>query len=189
MTRWPRLLWWLLPLLLSACSLMPLQPAATPLPLLAPAALGASRSALQVVHGSFGGQDLAFQCVVEVSPRQLTLIGLGAQGQRWFSLRHDGDTLAVEASPQGAGAPGTPDPQRVLADLQLALWPLAALQQALAGTAWQVSEPVAATRRLRRDGRLVAEVHYAHADPWQGRFWLSNFELGYTLAVESQPLP
>jgi len=173
-------------LLLSACSLMPPQSAPAARPLLAPATLGASRTALQVLHGAFGEHELAFQCVVDVGPQQLTLVGLGAQGQRWFSLRHDGSTLAVESSPQ---APVALEPQRVLADLQLALWPLAALQHSFAGTPWQVSEPVAATRRLRYDGRLVAEVHYGTADPWQGRLWLSNFELGYTLVVESQPLP
>lgn len=184
---------WIKPLLipvlalaLSACSLLPPHAAPVALPPLAPATLGATRNALQVLHGAFGEHDVAFQCVVDVSPAQLTLVGLSAQGQRWFSLRHDGSTLAAEASPQ---APAQLDPQRVLADLQLALWPLPALQQALAGTAWQVTEPAPATRRLRREGRLVAEVHYSGADPWQGRLWLSNFEFGYTLAIESQPLP
>ncbi|MGQ0700024.1 MAG: DUF3261 domain-containing protein [Panacagrimonas sp.] len=155
-------------------------------PPLAPATLGASQSVLQILHGAFGQQDVAFQCVVNVSPELLTLVGLSAQGQRLFGLRHDGNTLTAESSPQ---APSQLDARRVLADLQLALWPLAALQQALANTSWQVAEPTPATRRLRRDGRLVAEVHYGNADPWRGRFWLSNFEFGYSLTVESQPLP
>lgn len=172
-------------LMLSACSSLPLQEAPG-FPPLAPAMPGASRSALQLLHGAFGDRELAFQCVVDATPARLTLVGLGAQGQRWFSLRHDGTALVLEPGPL---MPAVLDPRRVLADLQLLLWPLGALQQAFAGTAWQVSEPVAATRRLRRDGRLIAEVHYAGADPWLGRAWLSNFEFGYSLAVESQPLP
>ena len=175
----------LLLLTLTACSGLPLQQAAT-FPPLAPATLGTPRSTLQLLHGAFGDRELAFQCVVEATPRQLTLVGLGAQGQRWFSLRHDGTSLAVETSPL---APAALEPRRVLADLQLLLWPLTALQQAFVGTRWQVSEPVAATRRLWRNGRLIAEVHYTGADPWQGHAWLSNFEFGYSLAVESQPLP
>lgn len=172
-------------LALTACSLLPGRKTLAPPPLLTPASLGSTVGALQAVHAAFAAREVSFQCVVDVDPQHLTLIGLSAQGQRWFSLRYDGSTLASESAPQ---APEGLDPQRVLADLQLALWPLAALQQATAGTAWQVSQPVPATRRLRRDGQLVAEVHYAGADPWRGRLWLSNFDAGYSLAVESGPL-
>lgn len=171
---------------LSACSLLPPYAAAPEFPRLAPAALGQTRTALQIVHGAYGEHDMAFQCVVDVSPERLTLVGLGAQGQRWFSLRDDGSRLEAELSPQ---APAQLEPQRVLLDLQLALWPLVALQQAFAGSDWQVSEPAPATRRLRRGDRLIAEVHYSGADPWRGRLWLSNFEFRYSLVVESQPLP
>jgi hypothetical protein len=173
-------------LALPACGLAPRRESSTALPLLAPATLGAPRSALQVLRGAFGAHDVVFQCVVDVDADRVTLVGLGAQSQRWFSLRYDGRSLETQISPQ---APELLDPQRMLADLQLALWPLAALEQALAGSGWQVTEPAPATRRLRRDGRLVAEVHYGGLDPWNGRLWFSHFESGYTLAVESQPLP
>lgn len=172
-------------LALSACSLLPGHNILAPPPLLTPASLGSTGGALQVVHAAFGVREVSFQCVVDVDPQRLTLIGLSAEGQRWFGLRYDGSTVASESTPL---APAGLDPQHVLADLQFALWPLAALQQALAGTAWQVSEPAPATRRLRRDGQLVTEVHYASADPWRGRLWLSNFDAGYSLAVESGPL-
>jgi hypothetical protein len=174
-----------LTLALAGCALTPSPTASTAFPVLTPATLDAARSARQLVHAAFGEHDLAFQCVVDARPDAFTVVGLDALGQRWFSLHHDGRTLDTRLGPQ---APQQLDPARVLADLQLALWPLSALQQALAGSAWQVSEPAPATRRLRRDGRLVAEVHYAGADPWQGQLWLSNFETGYTLSVESRPV-
>lgn len=173
-------------LALSACGVLPARKTFASPPLMTPSSLGRSGGALQVVHAAFGARDLAFQCVVEVDPQHLTMIGLSAQGQRWFSLRYDGSTLDSESGPL---APEGLDAQRVLADLQFALWPLAALQQSMVDTGWQVSEPGPATRRLRRDGQLVAEVHYTSADPWQGRLWLSNFESGYSLAVESSLLP
>lgn len=172
-------------LLLSACSVLGVHRAPASPPLLAPSSLGRSVDALQVVHGAHGGQELSFQCVVAVEPQQLTMVGLSAQGQRVFSLRYDGATLETEST---VLAPPGLDPRRVLLDLQLALWPLAVLQQSFAGTPWELGEPAPATRRLRREGRLVAEVHYAGADPWQGRVWLSNFESGYSLSIESRPL-
>ncbi len=174
-----------LTLALAGCALSPSHTASTAFPVLAPATLGAAHSARQLLHAAFGEHDLAFQCVIDARPDAFTVVGLDALGQRWFSLHHDGRALETRLGPQ---APQQLDPRRVLADLQLALWPLAALQQALAGSAWQVSEPAPATRRLRRDGRLVAEVHYAGTDPWQGQLWLSNFQTGYTLSVESRSL-
>jgi hypothetical protein len=171
--------------LLSACSVLRVQHAPPSPPLLPPASLGRSVEALQVIHGAHGAQELAFQCVVEVRPQLLTVIGLSAQGQRVFSLRHDGEKLESEST---AAAPAGLDPRRVLVDLQLALWPIAALKQSFAGTGWELSEPAPGTRRLRREGRLVAEVHYSGDDAWRGRSWLSNFESGYSLSIESRPL-
>lgn len=182
---WHRLSALALTLALAGCAITPPRPAPTAFPVLAPSTLGAAHSARQLLNAAFGEHDLAFQCVIDARPDAFTVVGLDALGQRWFSLQHDGRALQTRLAPQ---APRQLDPRRVLADLQLALWPLSALQQALAGSAWQVSEPAAATRRLRRDGRLVAEVHYASADPWQGQLWLSNFETGYTLSVQSGPL-
>ncbi|MGK2942112.1 MAG: DUF3261 domain-containing protein [Immundisolibacter sp.] len=174
-----------LTLALAGCAMAPPQTVSTEFPVLAPSTLGTAHSARQLLQAAFDEHDLAFQCVVDAHPDSLAVVGLDALGQRWFSLHHDGRTLESRLSPQ---APAQLNPRRILADMQLALWPLAALQQALAGSTWQVTEPAPATRRLRRDGRLVAEVHYADADPWRGQLWLSNFETGYTLSVESRPL-
>jgi hypothetical protein len=49
----------------------------------------------------------------------------------------------------------------------------------------EVSEPFAGVRRLRRGSDLVAEVHYAAADPWASRLWLVNFELDYSLTIDT----
>lgn len=175
----------LLPLLLSACSVLGVhQPPPSP-PLLSPASLGHSVSALQIVRGSYGDQETTFQCIVKVDSQGLAVIGLSAQGQRLFKLRYDGEKLDAEST---ALAPIALDLRRVLVDLQLALWPLDALQLGFAGTLWEVSEPAAQTRRLRRHGKLIAEVHYQSADPWQGLLWLSNFESDYSLVIESGPL-
>lgn len=174
-----------LALAMSACSLLPALTMPEPPPLLTPASLERTVGVLQIVHGAFRESDLVFQCVVDVDAQRLSIIGLSGHGQRWFSLRHDGHSLATESTAQ---APGALDPRRIVADLQLALWPLSALQRAFAGSVWEVSQPSPATRRLRRQGRLIAEVHYAGADPWQGTLWLSNFESGYALTIESRPL-
>ena len=163
------------------------QPAAAPRPTLSADTLGTSQIARQVVHAAFGERDATLQCVLQVTPERIALVALNAVGLRLFSVTVANGQTTVERAP---GVPDNVQPERILADIQLAYWPLAALQTAYAGTDWNVTEPFTGTRRLLHDGRLAEEVHYAQNtdDHWQGRLWLSNFEFGYSLAVDSQPL-
>ncbi len=151
---------------------------------LSPRTLGADRSAQQVLRAAFGNQELTLTSVVDVRGDELHVVGVTPTGQRVFALHLVGTQLTVDASDAAAAMP----PRQLLNDLQLAYWPLAQLRQAFAGSNWRVSELGAHTRRLYRENKLVAEVHYADADPWNGRFWLVNFQFGYSLAIESRPL-
>jgi Protein of unknown function (DUF3261) len=106
-------------------------------------------------------------------------------GPRMFTIDYDGRHVTVQ---KNTGVPNALQPERLLNDLQLTLWPRLALQQALEHSSWTVAEPDPRTRRLARDGKLVAEVHYATPDPWTGRAWLVNFERRYSITIDSQPL-
>lgn len=176
--------------LLTGCALWPAQapPAA---PLAPPAGLGRAIQAEQILRIAHGERSLTLQCAVGVSAAETVLSCFTALGQRVFQLRHDGQTVRAESAAQtaGAGSEGIP-PERILADLQLAYWPLPALVAAFEsapGAGWQVTEPATGLRRLRRNGALHAEVHYTGNTPWTGRLWLVNFEQRYSLDIESRP--
>ena len=177
----------LMALTLSGCVSAPMQqadPSQMP-PLLPAASLGQSRSAQQIVRAAFADNEATMQCVVDITPQHMSVIALNAMGLRLFSISVENGQTTVERMP---GVPEQIQPERILSDIQLAYWPLAKLQQAYRGSAWQVSEPFAGTRRLKHDGRLIAEVHYAQADKdlWHGHLWLSNYQFGYSLSVTSQ---
>jgi hypothetical protein len=167
--------------LLAACAHAPREPAGPAPRALAPVSDVSPRSASQVIHAAYGERTATLRTALEVSASDIRLVGVTATGQRLFTASYDGQTVNAE---RGAFVPADLQPERVLADMQLALWPLPALQQAL-GSAYEVAEPFAGVRRLRRDGRLVAEVHYAGSDPWSGRLWLVSFEHGYSLTVDT----
>ncbi len=152
-------------------------------PLLTPASLGANVNASQVLRVAFGEREATLNCAVAVVSDRITLVGLTAMGIRAFTIKFDGTRVEAESSP---GMPDSLPPERLLNDVQLVYWPLKALQSQMSGTEWEISEPVAGTRRLKRSGRVVTEVHYATADPWAGRAWLANLEFGYTLSIDSQ---
>ena len=168
--------------LLAACTQMP--PRATAAPTLALASPGAqpARSASQIIHAAFGPRAVTLRTAIEIQPDKLSIVGVTATGQRLFDATYDGKAIAARKS---ALVPDDVDPERVLADVQLALWPLAAVQTAFRARGLEVSEPFAGVRRLRRGDVLVAEVHYASADPWMGRLWLVNFEFDYSLTIDT----
>jgi hypothetical protein len=168
--------------LLGGCALLPPKPPPAT-PLLPPSALGGERTAIQVVHAAMGEREMSLQCEVHVDTRAATIVALGPLGRRAFSLKYDGDVLDAQLDPYApAGLPA----QRVLADVQLALWPLHAWQERLRGGDWQIAEPRPGLRRLRYRGRLIEEVHYSGSDPWTSPLWLVNLALGYTLEIEPQ---
>jgi hypothetical protein len=153
----------------------------TPPALAAPDALS-PRNASQIIHAAYGERAMTMRTAIQLDAAGLKVIGVTATGQRLFTVGWDGKSVTAEKS---ALIPDRVDPRRVLADVQLALWPLAALQEALRKQDLEVSEPFAGVRRLRRGSDLVAEVHYAAADPWASRLWLVNFELDYSLTIDT----
>jgi hypothetical protein len=154
------------------------------LPLLGPASLGQPHGVAQLLRGEYGDNVFTLRCVIRVDAQQLTVVGLTALGLRAFTLRYDGQHLDEERASQ---MPAEPSGAGLLNDLQLVYWPLATLQQAWHTVGVDVSEPWPGTRRLKRGGALLAEVHYA-ADPWNGRIWLRHFDHPYDLYIESSPL-
>jgi len=173
-------------LTLGACASSP-QPAPAPAlwPLVAPASLGSERVVSQVVRGAFGSRELTFNCVVTVGDGAMTLVGMNSLGARLFTIRYDGEAVQSETTPAMQGAFM---PERLLADMQLVFWPFASLEKPMREAGWQLSEPAKGIRRLRHGDRLIAEAHYAGEDPWSARSWLVNFELGYSLQIDSQAM-
>jgi hypothetical protein len=140
------------------------------------------RSASQVIHAAYGKRVATLRTAVQLDAAGLKVVGVTATGMRLFSASFDGKQVSAERSPF---VPKEISPERVLADMQLALWPLASLQSAYADSGQDISEPIRGVRRLVRGDRLIAEVHYASEDPWAGRLWFVNFEFGYSLTIDT----
>jgi len=71
----------------------------------------------------------------------------------------------------------------VLSDLQLALWPAAAIRAALPG-GWTMTE-TNGQRVLAHNGKQVELVTYHGAERWTGRIDLTNFAGDYALEIQS----
>lgn len=152
--------------------------AAMPTLRLAPAALGRSLALQQQLVVETAGQVHRLDVLLEADASQLRLALLMA-GQTAARLEWDGRELRHTSAawwPAGVSA------ERVLSDLQLVLWPAAAVREALpAGWALDADEH---SRVLRQAGRSIATVTFGDAHHAE----LVQHAQGYRLRIVSQPL-
>ena len=166
--------------LLAGCVTHPVRnDAKTPL---APPSELSPRNASQVIHAVYGARAVTLRTAIQLDAAGLKVVGVTATGQRLFTVSWDGSAVSAQKS---AFVPASLDPERVLADVELALWPLAAVRAAFGQAGLDVTEPFPGVRRLRRGDALIAEVHYTTADPWSGRLWFVNFEFDYSLTIDT----
>lgn len=163
----------------SACRHAPSPPAtialATPMLRLSPSALPQPLSLQQRLTFTHGKRHDVVDAMVE-SDADGTRLVIHAQGQVALRLDWDGRELKQQRAPW---LPAALDGERVLTDLQLVYWPLAAISAALP-PGWTLAD-TDGRRMLRKDGALVATVEY----PQPARARLQQHALGYTLDIES----
>lgn len=177
-TRSLRLAAWLLAMLLSACAHKP-PPEELPLFRLPPHTLGRSlawQQRLRVIVRGVAQPSL--DALLEADAQSLRLVLLGP-GQTLARLQWDGRELKAE---QGRGWPREVSAERVLSDMQLALWPLAPLRAALPPGATLAEN--GAVRVLRRHGTVVAVVYGAGS----AHIEIDNQRHDYTLLIDSVAL-
>jgi len=183
----------LLTILISGCALLRPQ-GATPLPgggawkPLTPAQLGRSLSVTQRVTGEFGEHRAVLVFYLEVAGDHLALVGTTPDGTELFSLEQNGETVAVTTSPL---LPPQMRPQAVLADLQIAFWPAAAVAQGLSGSGLVLNETRTENgieRSLSRAGETVIAIRYRADDPWRGAVEFDQRAWHYRYTVETLQL-
>jgi hypothetical protein len=124
-----------------------------------------------------GGRSAEFLALVDCEDGVVTLAGLSPQGQRLVKVRWDRHGLAVEADPSVAAHF---DAVQALRDLVLARWPVAALEQAMRGSAWSLRQTPDQGRALSLDGRILVAV-----SPDGGT--VAHLQEGYRVTVHDLP--
>lgn len=154
------------------------------MPPLAPATLGHSVEQRQQVTIHYKGRTRSLQVVLKIAPGDLEMIGLSAIGQRLFTLSWDGHHASLTSPIDRLGKF---DPVRVLADLQLAYWPLPALRAALpAGLRLQ---QIGSARILWRKDQLLWFASRAGPDRWTSALTIYNARRGYRLQIQPLAAP
>ena len=152
-----------------------------PLLALSPASFAGSLSVQQRVHVERDGRVVDFDAVLEVSPDMVTLVALGF-GTRLFTLRYDGTTLDEARSPM---LPHDVRGSDILSDMQLSLWPAAAVRARLPA-GWSLRE-AANARTLLKGSDEITNITYDAMPRWTGQVTLQNLQFGYRLVIKTVP--
>jgi hypothetical protein len=150
----------------------------------APAALGRTVDASQVVTAHYGRESYGFEARLAIGPDQVRLVGTDPMGRRALVITWNGRTLTVQ---RAAFLPETVRPENVLADIILIFWPEAALRRGLAAAGGTVTVR-GATRAIGRAGDGAGEeaitIRY-EGPPWSGLTHLTNHAWHYAIDVRS----
>jgi hypothetical protein len=150
---------------------------------LSPASLGQPLSLQQHLTVERAGRIDELDTALEIDAHQLTLVGL-AFGQRVMTLQYDGKELKtwrhIMLPPQVRG-------EDVLEDLQLTLWPAAAIRAALPKD-WDLQDDTTGAnlqRTLSFEGLPIMTIAYSGAQRWGGKVVLNNLRYHYRLTITS----
>lgn len=145
---------------------------------LSPASLGKPLSLQQRLHFVFGAQQRDLDTLLEADPGEVRLL-VQAMGQSGVRLGWDGKELQEQRAPW---LPPAVRGERVLDDLQFALWPTEAIRAALP-SGWTLQEHDG-ERSLQHDGQTWLR---ASGNAENGNATLENLAEGYRLEIESAP--
>jgi len=167
---------------LSGCVTPPKPLTAEPLRIgleLSPASLGQSLSLTQHLTIERAGTTQSLDAALDIDPKQLHLVGL-VMGQRVLSLTYDGKTLQEWRHPR---LPKEVSGANVLEDLELTLWPIAAIQPALP-IGWSI-EQQGLQRIVFFDHQKIVVIDYSGNERWAGTVTLTNVRYHYRLIIQS----
>lgn len=173
-------------LTLAACSSLPPEPAQPQARLglrLSPASLGETLSLQQHLKVEREGRTDDLDTALEIDDKELNLVGL-AVGQRVMTLHYDGKELTTW---RHFMLPAQVRGEDVLEDIQLTLWPVAAIRAALpAGWTLQQKD---GNRTLLLHNEPIMQIDYPDHKTWGGTVILTNLRYHYRLTIQSAAAP
>ncbi|OBT20805.1 hypothetical protein A9266_12245 [Vibrio tasmaniensis] len=181
-------------LLLSACSMVSQQPTGasvaidkdTELALPQPAELGYSFTASQLISATWQDDTQQLPVQVEVTPDKVVLAGFSSWGTRILSLQYQNQAIETQVL-SGLGAT-LPQPEQVLFNLMLTLWPIEAWAQPLQGIGWHLVDTDNSRTVFDENQQAIIQIDY-QTDPGThktaGDIVFKHLTQGYTITIQT----
>lgn len=169
---------------LAGCASAPPPPARLGLKL-PPAALGQSISVQQHLKVERAGRVDDMDVALQVEPDAIDMVGL-AFGQRVLTVHYDGTQVKEW---RHVMLPSQVRADDVLEDMQLTLWPVDAVAQALPA-GWRIIEEARGNgflRTLTLHDEPILQITYSGSPRWSGTVVLDNLRYKYRLTIQFAP--
>ncbi len=155
--------------------------------LLPPESFGQSLSVLQSLELQYKGKTQQLLAQLEITPKKMTFVGLSPMGNRLFTVLWTGQNFSDEHLLKNIKDewPFPFEPKRILADVQLALWPNIPTQNGI--KIRETALPNMSREILRSDLNEypIMRITYETRPFWQGLIVIEHLERNYQLSIET----
>ncbi|MEO1018044.1 MAG: DUF3261 domain-containing protein [Pseudomonadota bacterium] len=187
---WPRVGTLALAALLAACSINSRPPADQTdhifLTLPVPPGLDRDIVAVQQLEAAYSQRRVRLQALVEASSDRVAVALNMPLGPRVATIEWTAKAIEMRRDIEPADGASV-EPSSILQDMVLVYWPEELVRRSLdAGYLLTIDDH---GRTVTESGRTIAVIRYDDDDPWNGRTWLRNEDLGYELSIISQVAP
>ncbi|MFA0545230.1 DUF3261 domain-containing protein [Vibrio splendidus] len=180
--------------MLSACSMVSQQPTGasvsinndTKLALPLPAELGYSLTASQLISATWETDTQQLPVQVEVTADKVVLAGFSSWGTRILSLQYQNQVIDTQVL-SGLGAT-LPQPEQVLFNLMLTLWPTEAWTQPLQTIDWHLVDTDNTRTVFDDDQQAIIRIEYqakANEPKLSGDIVFKHLIQGYTITIQT----
>ncbi|MCG9543323.1 DUF3261 domain-containing protein [Vibrio sp. Isolate33] len=181
-------------LLLNACSMVSQQPTGasvaidkdTELALPQPTELGYSLTASQLISATWQDDTQQLPVQVEVTPEKVVLAGFSSWGTRILSLQYQNQAIETQVL-SGLGAT-LPQPEQVLFNLMLTLWPAEAWAQPLQSIGWHLVDTDNSRTVFDDNQQAIIRIDYQAAPgthKTKGNIVFKHLTQGYTITIQT----
>ncbi|WP_061039253.1 DUF3261 domain-containing protein [Vibrio coralliirubri] len=181
-------------ILLTACSMVSQQPSGasvsinndTELALPLPAELGYSLTASQLISATWENDTQQLPVQVEVTADKVVLAGFSSWGTRILSLQYQNQVIDTQVL-SGLGAT-LPQPEQVLFNLMLTLWPAEAWGQPLQSIGWHLVDTDKTRTVFDDNQQAIIRIEYQAkvGEPkTSGEIVFKHLIQGYTITIQT----
>lgn len=152
-----------------------------------PAELGQTINVSQLITAQWGDnkqQKLLMQ--LQVDQQSVVLAGFSAWGARILSLTYTGEE--IQTSVLNGLAAKLPQPEQVLFNVMLSIWPVETWQKPLEKIGWQLVEQGLKRELLNENGQVIADISYQTQPYIDGLIVFKHHTFDYIITIETNKI-
>lgn len=148
-----------------------------------PGALGYSLTASQLVIVEYEGGSHELPVRLQVDAERLVLAGFSSWGSRIMSLVYENGEISTSVL-SGLGQ-SLPNPEQILFNVMITLWPLDAWAESLDSIGWALKETSKQRELINEKQQIVATIHYETNPCLDGTVVFINHSLNLKVTIKT----